>query len=79
MSTPIEDKALRRILHKLRSDAHVAEAFAAREWQKQDPVASAYHEGQANGMMQAVLMLEKASGLNTKPIQPAPGHAAERP
>ena len=58
MLTSITDRELRRILHKLRSDAHIAEAFAQRHRRMQDDIARAYHEGEAAGLMQAVAILE---------------------
>lgn len=61
MLGPIDDKAVRRILHKLRSDAHVAEAFAQRHRRMEDEIARSYHEGEAAGLMQAVALLEQSS------------------
>ncbi len=61
MLASIDDKTLKRVVHKLRSNAHVAEAFAARHQRARDPIASAYHEGEAAGIMVAVALLEKAS------------------
>jgi hypothetical protein len=58
MLVSIADRALRRIVHKLRSDAHIAEVFAQRQRRMQDDVARAYHEGEAAGLMQAVAVLE---------------------
>lgn len=68
MLTSIEEKTLRRILHRLRSDAHIAEAFSQSHRRKEDPVASAYHQGEAAGIMQAVALLEQ----NAMVPKPAP-------
>lgn len=57
----IDDKALRRILHKLRSDAHVAEAMAQRHRKNSDNIAGAYQDGEAAGLMAAVGLLEKVA------------------
>lgn len=59
MITSIEADKLRRILHRLRSDAHIAQAFARREHRQEDPVAEAYHEGEAAGIMKAVALIEQ--------------------
>ncbi len=64
----MDESQLRRILHKLRSEAHIARAFAQRQRQRErDEVAASYHEGEAEGLMQAVHLLEQAEHAGRPP------------
>ncbi len=66
-----DDPDLRRVIHKLRSDAHVAGVFATQKRRReQDELAAVYHEGEEAGLMRAVHLLEQAMNAETRHPNP---------